>query len=73
MYIAFRRSVQFAGRWVLYIFCKIYVTAILCVHHNILPVSTKHVKIYKLLKLQLSLYIVAAPFALYKCSIHLYV
>ena len=44
--------------------------AILCVHRIILPVSIKHVKIYKLVKLLLFLYAAAVPFALYKCLIH---
>ena len=46
-----------------------YITAILFVYRIILSVSKKHVKIYILVKLLLSLYAVAAPFALYKCSI----
>jgi len=47
-----------------------YIAVIFYVHRIILPVSIKHAKIYKLVKLLLSLYAAAVPFALYKCSIH---
>jgi hypothetical protein len=46
-----------------------YIRAILCVYRIILPVSIKHVKIYKLVELLLFLYTVAVPFVLYKSSI----
>lgn len=66
MYIKFRMSVHFVGLWVIYIYSAIHNSNIM-LHRIILPVSIKHVKIYNLVKLLLSLYTVVVPFDLYKC------